>query len=317
MSLVVAVPFAIGSAIVYGTSIVVQHRTAQEHASDQGDASAAGLLQLARNPVWLLAIGGDLVGFLLQIAALSTGPVVVVQPMVVLMLPVSLGVNYLLGGHRPRLGDYLGVLGVLAGLGVFLALIGHPGPGHVPHSKVLGTAIVAVLVAGAALVLAVIGRSKVIRGAMYGAVAGVYFGTLAVLVDAASDRYVRGGMHALFATARGVVPLVGIVIVGVGGIVLTQVSFQVGALGATLPANLVADPATGVLLGALLLREHVPLSAWHLVTYGLCLAAVVAGAIRLADPASGRDAPRGPDEPVHPASGTELPGRASGAIGGQ
>ncbi|MDT4899261.1 MAG: hypothetical protein QOJ78_191, partial [Pseudonocardiales bacterium] len=94
MSLAVAIPFGVASAVVYGASIVVQHRTVQEHASEGGEASATRLLQLVRHPVFLLAIAGDAVGFLLQIIALSTGPVVIVQPLVVLMLPVSLLVSY-------------------------------------------------------------------------------------------------------------------------------------------------------------------------------------------------------------------------------
>ena len=62
--------------------------------------------KMLKHPAWRLAIGGDFVGFLLQIVALSTGPVVIVQPLVVLMLPVSLIVSATLGWHRPRTGDY-------------------------------------------------------------------------------------------------------------------------------------------------------------------------------------------------------------------
>jgi drug/metabolite transporter (DMT)-like permease len=283
-SLVVAVPFGIASAVVYGASIVIQHRTAQEHVETEGETSASGLLKLARNRVWWLAIAGDFVGFVLQIIALSAGPVVVVQPLVVLMLPVSLAFSFALGGHRPGLGDYLGVLGVLGGLGVFLALIGEPGVGHVPRPRVLVMSLVLVLVVGVGMALLATGRNQVVRGAVYGIVAGGYFGTLAVMVDAASDRASRGGIHGLLATPRGLVPLIGIAVLGVGAIVLTQMSFQVGALGATLPANLAADPLVAVLLGVVLLREHIPLSVGHLAAYLLCLVAVVAGAIRLANP---------------------------------
>lgn len=278
-------PFGVASAVVYGTSIVVQHRTAQEQA-DEGP-SAAGLLRLVRSPVWLLAIGGDVVGFVLQIVALSTGPVVFIQPLVVLMLPVSLGVSYLLGARRPHFGDYLGVLGVLGGLAVFLALIGHPGATHVPHLRVFVMAVLLVLAVGVVLCLVAARRNRIIRASMYGAVAGAYFGTLAVLVDAASERVARRGLHALLASPRGIVLLAGIVLLGAGGIVLTQLSFQIGALGATLPANLAADPLMAVFLGAALLREHVPLSTGHLIAYALCLAAVIAGAIQLANPAAG------------------------------
>jgi drug/metabolite transporter (DMT)-like permease len=291
--LVVAIPLGVGSAVVYGTSIVVQHRMAQHHSDDSARASAAGLLRLIRSPLWLLSMVGDFLGFLLQIAALSTGPVVVIQPLVVLMLPVALIVSALLGWHRPRTGDYLGVLAVLGGLAVFLSLIGNPGAVHVPrpHGLAMTTAIVA-LVGVAACVLAT-GRNQIVRGAVYGGVAGVYFGGLAVMVDAAADTASRAGLHALIATPRGLVPLIGGLLLGVGGMALTQMSFQVGSLAATLPANLAADPLTAVVLGVAVLHEHIPLSPVHIVAYVLCLASVVAGAIRLADPKAG---PIDPDE---------------------
>jgi drug/metabolite transporter (DMT)-like permease len=282
-SLAAAIPFGVASAVVYGTSIVVQHRTAQQHAGDTGQASAAGLLALARNPVWWMAIGGDVLGFLLQIIALSLGPVVVIQPLVVLMLPVSLVVSWAMGGHRPTRGDLLGVLGVLGGLGVFLALIGVPSPGRVPRPRVIGLAIGIVITAGAFVAGWATGRAQVLRGALYGAVAGMYFGALAVMVDAASDRISEAGFGGALSSARGTVPLTGVLILGAGGIVLTQMSFQVGTLKATLPANLATDPLTGVVLGIVLLHERIPFSAAHLIAYLLCFAAVVGGAVRLAD----------------------------------
>lgn len=287
VSLVVAVPFGVASAIVYGSSIVVQHRTASQHASEDGQASAASLLKLLRSPVWLLAIGGDFIGFLLQLVALSTGPVVVIQPLVVLMLPVALFVSSLLGWHRPRRGDYLGVVGILGGLALFLALVGAPGPGHIPRVRYLGLTIIVVLLSGIVVCLVVAKFNRVIRGAVYGGVAGAYFGTLAVMVDAASDQLSRRGVHGLLTNPRGLVPIAGMILLGVAGIILTQLSFQIGALGATLPANLAADPLMAVALGVGLLREQVPLNWASLVAYACCLASVVAGAIRLADPRSG------------------------------
>ena len=176
---------------------------------------------------------------------------------------------------------------MVGGLAVFLLLIGAPATEHVPRSRKLAWTIVLVLVVGAVLALAATGRGRIIRGAVYGAVAGLYFGALAVMVDAASERASAGGAHALFATHRGLVPLIGILVLGGGGILLTQLSFQVGALSATLPANLAVDPVVGVVLGAVLLREHIPLSPLHLVAYVACLVAVVAGTIELATSPTG------------------------------
>ncbi len=283
MSVAVSVSLGVASAIVYGTSIVIQHRTAQEHADHE--PSAAGLFRQMRSPAWLLAIVGDFVGFVLQIAALSTGSVVLVQPLVVLMLPVALFVSFLLGGPRPGRGEYLSVVAVLVGLGTFLGILGHGGVTHVPRPRYFVLTIGIVLIAGVFVCLAVTGRNRLVRGATYGAVAGLYFGTLAVLVDAASESVSRAdGLGVLFTHPRGFVPLIGIVVVGTGGIVLTQLSFQVGALGATLPANLAVDPLAGVVLGAALLREHLPTSPWHVIVYVVCLALVVGGSIRLANP---------------------------------
>jgi drug/metabolite transporter (DMT)-like permease len=280
-----SIPLAIGlgvaSAVVYGTSIVVQHG-----AMHVGEEDARGLLRAMRNPRWLMAVGGDLIGFLLQIGALTAGPVVLVQPLVVLMLPVSLIVTFLMGGPRPRPGDYLGSAGVVGGLAVFLMLIGTPGEGHVPRPERVGFFVALVLLFGLACCMSVLGKRAMIRGAVYGAIAGMYFGTLGVLVDASSARVSDAGWHGLVATPRGLVLLIGIALLGIGGITLTQVSFQVGALSATLPANLSAAPLTAVLLGAVLLREHIPIGPWHLLGYSLCLVAVVAGAIRLAEPAT-------------------------------
>jgi drug/metabolite transporter (DMT)-like permease len=288
VSLVLAIPLGVAASAVYGTSIVVQHRTAQEHAAEGGETSAASLWRLARNPLWLIAVGSDFAGFLLQAGALSAGSVVVVQPLVVLMLPVALGVSFLMGGHRPRVGDYLGCLGIIGGLALFLALVGDPGETHVPRPRVIGMAVILVLVVGILLCfVVVVGRNRTVRGAVYGAVAGAYFGTLAVMVDAASGQAGRHGLQSLITTPKGLVPLASIILLGTAGIILTQMSFQIGALGATLPANLAADPLVAVFFGAVLLREHIPLSPGHVAAYVVCLAAVGAGAVRLADPHSG------------------------------
>ena len=149
------------------------------------------------------------------------------------------------------------------------------------------------LIVGLVLALAVTGRNKTVRGAMYGGAAGLFFGTLAVH----DRRRVRrgsptAGWRACSTARAGSSPWSGAFMVGTAGMILTQMSFQVGALGATLPANLAADPGIAVVLGAIVLREHIPHSPVHVGVYVLCLAAVVVGAIRLADPSCRPDRAR-------------------------
>jgi drug/metabolite transporter (DMT)-like permease len=278
MSLAVAVPLGVASSLVYGSTIVVQHRASH----NEGQEDARHLLRLFRDPVWVAAVLGDFLGFVLNAAALAAGPVVVIQPLVVLMLPVALIVGWLLGGPRPTAIDYLSSLAIVAGLSGFLVLIGRPGDGHAPKARYFALTVLIVLAVGSVVALSVRSRRAVVRGVVYGAVAGMFFGTLGVFVDGLSDVVVRRGYAGLVTTGRGIIPLIGIVLLGVSGIVLTQVSFQVGQLAATLPANSAMDPFTAVLIGALLLREHIPLSTGHVIGYALCLAVVIAGAIRLA-----------------------------------
>ena len=278
MSVAVAIPLGVASAAVYGTSIVVQHRASHTG----GDEDARHLMRLLRNPTWLVAIAGDFVGFLLNIAALSAGPVVLIQPLVVLMLPVALVVGWRMGGPRPHTADWLGSAGIIVGLATFLALVGQPGEGHTPKARYVALAIVSVLVVGALISLLVLKRGATLRGSVYGVSAGIYFGTLGVMVDGASNVVVHQGVSGLFTSWRGGVPLIGIAALGTGGIILTQVSFQIGHLAATLPANLAADPVTAVIIGALLLREHIPLGPGYLCGYLACLALVIAGAMQLA-----------------------------------
>lgn len=289
-SLALAVPLGVCSALVYGTTIVFQHR--ESH--NEGQEDARHLLSLLREPRWLAAVFGDLLGFLLNAAALAAGPVVVVQPLVVLMLPVSLVVGWLTGGPRPQRIDYLSSLAVVGGLSGFLVLIGEPGIGQAPRARFFLLTVLVVLAVGAIVALAVRGRRGPVRGAVYGAVAGMYFGTLGVMVDGSSDVVSQRGWTGLVTTGRGIIPLIGIVLLGLSGIALTQVSFQVGTLVATLPANTAVDPFTAVLIGALLLDERIPFSALHLLGYAVCLAVVVAGAIRLAQSTLGGSVP------VHP-----------------
>jgi drug/metabolite transporter (DMT)-like permease len=296
MSLVVAVPCAVGAAVAYGAATAVQHDAAH---TGTGAVDARGLLRLLRDRRWLLSIGGDASGLVLQVIALSTGPVVLIQPVLVVALPVSLLAGWALGGPRPRRADYLACLGVLGGLAVFFALVGDPGKGAPLAARPAATAVLVALVAGAGACLAVRRRAVPLRAAVYGGVAGAWFGLVGVLLNATATIWRDRGL-AGFGHAQGLVPIVGLLAVGGIGVTLTQISFQVGALGASFPANKAADPVVAVVLGAALLHEHVPAGPFYVVGYLAGLAAVVAGTLTLANPPA-----RGAVRPAPPGGAAE------------
>jgi drug/metabolite transporter (DMT)-like permease len=278
MSLAIAVPCAVASALAYGTATAVQHRAAHR---DTGRADARGVLRLARDPRWLASVGGDALGLVLQVVALATGPVLLVPPLLVLAVPVALPVGRLLGGPAPTWRDYAACLGILGSLAVFFALVGDPGhAAPLPATSAVWAVAVAALV-GVALLLAVNSAGRSVRAAVYGAVAGAWFGLVGVLLDAVATTWQRSGPAAL-ALPGGWVPLACLLLVGTAALVLTQFSFQVGSLAASFPANEATAPVVAVVLGAALLHERLPTAPGHVAAYLLCVAVVAAGATQLA-----------------------------------
>jgi hypothetical protein len=290
MSFAVAVTCGVGAAIAYAGATATEHAAAH---TGTGDHDATGLLKLVRNPWWIFGFGLDFIGLILQIFALSAGTVVLVQPLLVLSLPLSLPIRWALGGPRPRTRDYLACLAILLGLTAFFLLLGHPGQSNVLHRRHALFAALIALAAGGLICWWGHRRSAPVRAAIYGGVAGAWFGLVGVLLDATVTTWRERGLDG-FAHVSGLMPVIGVLIVGALSIILTQVSFQVGSLGASFPANLAAAPVVAVILGAVLLREHVPSGPWYLVGYGAGLIAVVLGSVYLADEPDCADEPAVP-----------------------
>lgn len=268
------------SAVAYGCSTAVQHAAIYD---SSGRSDARGLLQLLRNPRWLLSIGGDGVGLVLQVIALSTGPVVLIQPLQVLSLPVAMPIRARLGGPKPTARDWWAVVAVVVGLALFLLLVGDPGDPRRHHAK----ATLAVAGGGVALAavvaLVALAAAPRVRAVVFGALGGMLFAVVAVLIDETSSVVERDGVTALW-HGRGSPLLVAVVVAGALGMTLTQAAFQIGGLGAAYPTNVVVDPVLSVVLGAALLGERLALDPVHIAGYLLALAVIAAGTIGLANP---------------------------------
>jgi hypothetical protein len=280
VSLAIAVVLGVGAAIAYGAATAGEHTAAH---TGTGAADARGLVRLLRDPRWLLSMGGDTVGLGLHAFALVAGPVVLIQPLLVLALPVSLPIAWAMGGRKPQRGDYFGCVAILGGLVAFFVFIGDPGPADIPTvSSVLIASVVSLLVGGTACFSVRHGR-PVVRAIVYGTVAGAWFGLVGVLMDGVAQVLKADGLGGL-THADGLTPLLCLVIIGTLSMTLTQIAFQIGDLGASFPANLAADPLIAVILGVLLVHEDVPISAALVIGYAACLGAILAGAIKLANP---------------------------------
>lgn len=240
-----------------------------------------GLHDLVRDPRWLAGVGLDVIAALLQTVALATGPVVLVQPCLVLALPVSLLIAWRLGAHRPTGGQYRACGLIFAGLGAFFLAIGDPGDAD-PLRLLPTIATAAVLAFGGTLTLSAANRwSSRSRATAYGLVAGACAGFAAVLLDATAAAWHVNGRGAL-ADPDALVAAALLVPSAVAGLVLLQFAFRTEPLGASYPADLTANPVTAVVLGALLLHEEIPHSPIDVIVFAVCLTVVALGTFRLA-----------------------------------
>ena len=183
---------------------------------------------------------------------------------------------------RPLAWDWLACAAIIAGIGVFFAVVGLPAPQRGLSPQAAGIAGMSAALAVGCLLLAVRGRGVRVRAGAYGVAAGSMFGLVGVLLDGASSLARREGALALLSGPSGLTLTAATVVIGASALVLTQVAFQVGPLSASFPATEAAAPLVAVVLGVLLLQERVPVSGWAMAVYAGCLLVVVAGTVRLA-----------------------------------
>ncbi len=299
MSTAAALTVGLGSAIAYGVASAGQHAVVHT-----GRTDARRLLGLVRDPRWLAASSGDVIGAVLQVVALGLGPVVLVQPLLVLALPVAVLARPWFGAARATGRDLgLGLL-LCAGLAVFFAAAGNPTRGHAPGAAVSALLTAATVFLAVSTLAATRHRPPVTRALTFGVVAGCAFGVVSVLVEAVATQWYAHGLGVLV-TAGGLVALLGAGGLAVAGYAVVQAGFQVGPLAASFPANLVLDPVVAVVLGAALLGERLPHDPLRLLGYGVSLIVLTLATVRLAAPSAppapgGQPAPSGAPGPAGP-----------------
>jgi hypothetical protein len=298
VSLTLAVAAGLGSALAYGAGTAGQHAVAY---TGSQCADAGELRKLACDRRWLLASGGDLVGIALQLLALANGPVVLIQPLLVVSLPVAVVLRSAFGGPRASRPDLGHCLLLILGLALFFLLLGEPHRGRIIGTQAASLTLAAALVGGGLAIAAVRHRRPAARAVVFGAVAGCWFGAVSVLIEAVSSVWQHRGLAGL-GRPDGLVPLLAVLVLALGGYLLVQIGFQLGPLGASFPPNLILDPVVAVALGAALLGEQVPLGRVEIAGYLVCVLVVGWAAVRLAAPVTG-------PAPSSPAAGRPAAGR--------
>jgi len=305
LSVALAVLAALGNA----TASVLQRKADREE--PEGQATGLALLwHLVHRPAWLGGIAVLIVAFLLQAAALSTGAIALVQPILVLELAFTLMLAGMVFHSRLHGREWTAIAGMTVGLASMLFAL-KPGGGAPQRASgwgwVTGIAV-SLAVAGVFVVLGY--RAQGIRRAAYlGLATGIGFGFIAALVAGIGAAYGASGIGGVLRAPQTYL----VIVLGPGFFFLLQKALQAGRLVASQPALTLANPVVSVAFGVAVFDEHLRTGAWLvLALFGAAL--IIACTVRLArspllhgsertrsepDQPSAQQAPRQETSPVH------------------
>ncbi|GAA3223666.1 DMT family transporter [Pseudonocardia petroleophila] len=259
----VSVVLAVLAAAASAVAAVLQRKAA----STESRRRAAGpglLLDLACKPVWLGGVAAIVVGFGLHAAALATGPIILVQPILVLELGFALLFAAAVFHSRLHTREWTAIAGMTVGLALLLFSL-HPSGGDP------GTASAAAWAVGIAITLAVAGlfgwrahrspdspRTTARRPAYLGIATGLGFGLTATLVAAVSSALTDRGITGVLTTWQTYL----LVVLGPLVFFSLQRTLQAGRLVVSQPAITLTNPVVAFGFGVGIFGEDVRTGAW-------------------------------------------------------
>lgn len=225
------------------------------------------ILDLLRRPVWLAGIAAVTVSFVLQTAALDRAPLAVIEPIIVLELPLTLVAAVVAFGARLGGRDVAAIAAMALGVAGLIASLA-PGNGRVPADPA-PLILAGVATMGLAVVLFILGRASSgnRQAALLGACTGVGFGLSASFLKATTQSFSSGVVATLTSPDLYVA-----VSVGIASMLVLQNALRAGRLVASQPWITVLDPVVSVLWGVLVYGEQTRSGAY-------LVAAVVSGAL--------------------------------------
>ena len=267
---------ALLASLCAAVGIVIRQRATREVPAGQG-MSTAIVATLFRKPSWWAGTMAAMAGYACQALALSKGSLLLVQPLLMSSLLFALPISARLSHRRLTAGEWVWALVLTVGLAVFV-LVGQPREGHyrppVPAWALVVTIFVPFVVACVAVAGRVAGRR---RAALLAVAVAVLFATVAVLTKISMHRLALGGLRALLVIPAPYL----LVVLAVVATVLQQSAFHAGALQTSVPTMLVLEPLVAVLLGVVVLGEHLAVTGPVAAVLPVAVLAMVAAAIAL------------------------------------
>jgi drug/metabolite transporter (DMT)-like permease len=252
-----SIVLAVLASVANATASVLQRKGARREPESRG-SGVRMVWDLLHQRVWVGGVGAIIAGFLLQAGALGTGPIALVQPILVGELPITLLLAGMVFQARLHAREWAAVAGMSAGLSLLLYALAPAGgdPRNVPG----GTwALGCVATAAVVVTLVVAGhRSRhAARAGYLGVATGVSFGFTAALIAAMTAAFARGIVGVLTAWQT-----YALVLVGPAAFFLLQAALRAGRLVASQPGLTLANPLVAIGWGVAVFGEQVRGGGW-------------------------------------------------------
>lgn len=243
----------LAAAACYAASSVLQQREA--HRAPARMAMSLGLIwHLLQRPMWLLGNVAGFVAFALQFLALRHGSLALVQPLLVTGLVFALAGAAALDHRRPSAREFMCMALTMGGLAVFIA-VSQPGPGLARGSNLEWALLGLVTAAGVGVLVLAATAWPHWRALSLGIAAGLLGGVLSALIERTAHRFDHGVVHALVGWSP-----YALCVVAIFGLILTQSAYQAGDIRLSLPALTVTEPIAAIIIGQVILGEHIRLT---------------------------------------------------------
>jgi drug/metabolite transporter (DMT)-like permease len=289
---ILAVVFALAAAMANAINLMTQHK-----ASIGAPRQVTGwrlALYLPRQPLWLLGVAAAVGSFIFQALALHSGPMSVVQPLLVTELVFVLVLRRIWIRQDVARAAWASVTVVCVTLGVFLA-VGEPSGGH-PFPAAKQWLSAGLVFGGAVAVLAVLALrgAPARRAAVLAAATGLTAALEATFLKTATETLSVSGIGGMLANW----PVYAFIAAIITGALLQQATLHVGPLSVSQPILVITDPFASIILSVWLFGEHFTDSPAKIAIAVVAFAAMAAGVTMLT-----RTAPQDltPSKPASPA----------------
>ncbi|MEN8654545.1 hypothetical protein ABCR94_29090 [Streptomyces sp. 21So2-11] len=241
---VVAVALSLASAVAYASAAVTQQRLAAR------SEPSAGVLALFGRAAWWGAVGLNAGGALLHVAALSFGPLTLVQPLGALTLVAAVPLGARLAGRRVTLVELRGTVLTLLGLGALLLAA----QGAAPHETLSLPEALGVAAVTMTLVTVLTRTGSRHPGLRHATASGFTSGVASALTQTVTVAAAAHGAGPLLTWRIAIVALL-VAGLAAGGLLLSQTAYR-GGLGGPLAMVTLANPVAAAVIGLALLGER-------------------------------------------------------------